>query len=154
MLVLGIALAIIRTVYLNKLPVAVNAEAAAAAFDTIVRFIRQGLRVLLAVGLVVAIAAFFTGPSVTAVRTRGAFKSGFDAIRGTGEKAGVTTGPVGTFVYQYRTPLRVTAVAVAALVLVFGGIPTGLTVLIIAIVLVLVLGLIELIGRPPAHAKT
>jgi len=38
-------------------------------------------------------------------------------------------------------------------VLVFWGIPTGLTVLIIAIVLVAVLGLIELIGRPPAQLK-
>ncbi|HET7012680.1 MAG TPA: hypothetical protein VFI65_02145 [Streptosporangiaceae bacterium] len=154
MVVLGIALGIIRTVYLNKLPVAVNAEAAAAAFDTLVRFIRQGLRVLLAVGLVVAIAAFFTGPSITAVRTREAFKSGFGSIRGTADRAGITTGPVGSWVYQHRTPLRITAVAIAALVLLFGGIPTGLTVLVIAIILVLVLGLIELIGRPPAQART
>lgn len=152
MLVLGVALAIGRTIYLNKLPVTVSADAAAAAFDTIVRFIRQGLRVLLVLGLVVAIAGFFTGPSVTAVRTRGAFTSAFAALRGTGERAGISTGPVGTWVYRHRTALRITAVAVAALVLVFWGIPTGLTVLVIALVLVLVLGIIELIGRPPARA--
>lgn len=152
MLVLGVALAIGRTIYLNKLPVTVSADAAAAAFDTIVRFIRQGLRVLLVLGLVVAIAGFFTGPSVTAVRTRGAFTSAFAALRGTGERAGISTGPVGTWVYRHRTALRITAVAVAALVLVFWGIPTGLTVLVIALALVLVLGIIELIGRPPARA--
>jgi hypothetical protein len=154
MIVLGVALAIVRTLYLNKLPVNVNAAAAAVAFDTLVRFIREGLRVLLALGLVVALAGFFTGPSVTAVRTRNALKTGLGAIRGTGERAGLTTGPVGAWVYRYRTALRVSAVSVAALVLVFGGIPTGLTVLVIAIVLLVVLGIIELIGRPPASATS
>jgi hypothetical protein len=154
MVVLGMALAISRTLYLGKLPGSVNAQAGAVAFDTLVRFIRQGLRVVLVVGLVVALAGFFTGRSVTAVRARAALKSGFAAIRGTGERAGISTGPVGSWVYRYRTPLRVAAVAVAALLLVFWGIPTGLTVLVIAIILVVFLGLIELIGRPPAEAKT
>ncbi len=153
MVVLGVVLAIGRTIYLGKLPPTVSADAAAAAFDTIVRFIRQGLRVLLVLGLVVTLAAFFTGPSVSAVKTRQAFRSWLATIRGTGERADVTTGPVGTWVDQHRTALRITAVAIAALVLVFWGIPTGLTVLIIAIVLVAVLGLIELIGRPPAQLK-
>ncbi len=152
MLVLGVALAVGRTLYLNKLPGTIPADAAAVAFDTIVRFIRQGLRVLLVLGLVVAIAGFFTGPSVTAVRTRQGFKSAFAAIRGTGERAGLTTGPVGAWVYKYRTALRIGAVTIAALVLVFWGIPTGLTVVVIAIVLVAVLGIIELIGRPPVRA--
>ncbi len=152
MLVLGVALAVGRTLYLNKLPGTIPADAAAVAFDTIVRFIRQGLRVLLVLGLVVAIAGFFTGPSVTAVRTRQGFKSAFAAIRGTGERAGLTTGPVGAWVYKYRTALRIGAITIAALVLVFWGIPTGLTVVVIAIVLVAVLGIIELIGRPPVRA--
>lgn len=152
MLVLAVALAIGRTLYLNKLPGTVPADAAAVAFDTIVRFIRQGLRVLLVLGMVVAIAGFFTGPSVTAVRTRQAFKSAFAAIRGTGERAGLTAGPVGRWVYKHRTALRIGAVAIAALVLVFWGIPTGLTVLVIAIALVVALGIIELIGRPPVKA--
>ncbi len=153
MLVLAAALAIGRTIYLNMLPATVSAPAAAAAFDTIVRFIKEGLRVLLVLGLIVALAGFLTGPSVTAIRTRQAFKSGFAAIRGTGERAGVTTGPVGTWVYRYRTALRVTAVAIAVLVFIFWGTPTGLTVLVIALVLVAVLGLIELIGRPPARPR-
>ena len=154
MIVLGVTLAITRTLYLNHLPGTINAAAAAVTFDTIIRFIRQGLRVLLVLGLVVALAGFFTGPSVTAVRTRHDFKAAFAWIRGAGDRAGLTTGPVGAWVYKYRTALRVTAVSIAALVLVFGGIPTGLTVLVIAIVLLVVLGIIELIGRPPAKAAS
>jgi hypothetical protein len=90
---------------------------------------------------------------VIAVRTRGAFKSGFAAIRGTGERAGISAGPVGTWVYRYRIALRVTAVVFAALLFVFWTNPTGLVALVIAIILLLVLGLLELIGRPPARQQ-
>ncbi|HEX9064987.1 MAG TPA: hypothetical protein VF843_07750, partial [Streptosporangiaceae bacterium] len=153
MLVLGAGLAIGRAIYLNKVPSSVlPADAAAVVFDTIVRFIRQGLRVLLVLGLIVAIAGFFTGPSVTAVKTRDAFKKAFGFVRGSGEKAGVSTGPVGEWIYRYRQPLRITAVAGAVLIFVFWTDPTGLVVALIAIFLLVVLGIIELIGRPPAVA--
>jgi len=156
MIVLGLGLAIARAIYLNKVPSSVlPADAAAVVFDTLVRFIKQGLRVLLVLGLVVAVAGFFTGPSVTAVRTRDGFKAAFGWVRGTGERAGLSTGPVGSWVYRYRTALRVAAVVLAGLVFVFWTDPTGLVVLLIAVVLVVGLGLIELIGRPPvkAHAE-
>jgi hypothetical protein len=154
MVVLGAGLTIGRAIYISKIPAStLPADAAAVVFDDLVRFIRAGLRTILVLGLVVAIAGFFTGPSATAVRTRAAFKSGFGAIRGTGERAGITTGPVGTWVYRYRTPLRVVAVAIAALAFVFWTDPTGLVVGMIALVLVIVLGLLELIGRPPAQAR-
>ena len=154
MLVLGLGLAIARAIYLSKIPSSVlPADAAAVVFDTLVRFIKQGLRVLLVLGLVVAVAGFFTGPSVTAVRTREAFTSAFGWIRGTGERAGLNTGPVGTWVYRYRTALRVAAVVIAGLVFVFWTDPTGIVVLVIAVLLALGLGLIELIGRPPLRPQ-
>ena len=49
---------------------------------------------------------------------------------------------------------RVGAVALAALVFVFWGQPTEAVVILIAILLLVVLGLIELIGRPPAKPAT
>ena len=154
MVVLGLGLTIFRGVYLNSVPPRVlPADAAAVLYDTLIRFIRDGLRVLLVVGLIVAIAAFFSGPSVTAVRTRSAFKSGFDWLRRSGEHAGVSTGPVGRWTYTHRRALRITAVAIAALVFVFWGQPTWVTAVVIAIVLLVVLGLIELIGRPPAQPQ-
>ena len=104
-------------------------------------------------GLVVAIGAFFSGPSVTAVRARGAVKSGFDWVRGAGESHGVSTGPVGRWTYGHRMALRIGAVALAALIFVFWGRPTAAVVIWLAVLLVVVLGLIELIGRPPARAK-
>ena len=68
MLVLGAGLAIARAIYLNSVPASASADAAAAAFDILVRFIRTALRTLLVVGLIVAVGAFFTGPSAAAVR--------------------------------------------------------------------------------------
>jgi len=154
MLVLGAALLIFRGVYLHSVPNSVfPSDAAAAAFDTLVRFIKIALRALLVLGLVVAIAAFMTGPSVSAVRTRAAFVKGFDWIRSTGERRGVSTGPAGQWTYAHRRALRISAVALAAVIFVFQGRPTPASVIVLVIVLLLVLGLIELIGRPPAKAE-
>ena len=153
MLVLGIALAIGRSIYLNSVPNSVlPADAAAVLFDTLVRFIKDGLRTLLVVGLIVAIAAFFTGPSVTAVRARGAVNGGLGWLRSSGERAGLRTGPVGRWTYQHRHALRIGAVALFALIFVFWGRPTAAVAIVLAILLLVVLGLIELIGRPPARA--
>ena len=152
MLVLAIGLLIARSIYLNSVPPSVlPGDAAAAAFDAMVYFIRVGLRVVLAVGLVIAIGAFITGPSRAAIQTRSALKSWLGWVRNFGERRGVSTGPVGEWTYAHRRGLRIGAVALFALIFVFWGHPTGLVVIVLVIVLLLVLGLIELIGRPPAE---
>jgi hypothetical protein len=151
MLVLAIGLLIARTIYLNSVPSNVlPADAASAAYDALVHFLKEGLRVVLAVGLVVAIAAFFTGPSRAAVRTRAGLKSGITWLRNFGERRGVSTGPVGQWTYRYRRGLQIGAVALMGLILVFWGQPTALVVILLVVILLVLLGLIELIGRPPA----
>ncbi len=155
MLVLAIGLEIFRSIYLSSVPSNVlPTDAAAAVFDAFVHFIKQSLRVVLAVGLVVAIGAFFTGPSHTAVRTRSALTSGMDWIRHYGERRGVSTGPVGQWTYLHRRSLRIGAVALFALIFVFWAQPTALVVILLVILLLVILGLIELIGRPPAAPQT
>lgn len=77
-------------------------------------------------------------------------KAGLGWIRSSGENADGRTGPAGTWTYAHRKGLRISAVAVAAVVFVFWSQPTGMVALIIAIILLAVLGLIELLGRPPA----
>jgi hypothetical protein len=154
MLVPAAGLFIFRGIYLNSVPSSkLPADAAAALFDTLVGFIKEGLRTVLVLGLVVAAGAFLTGPSVTAVRTRGAFAHGLGRIR-QGEHAGVRTGPAGAWTYAHRKALRISAVALAALVFVFWGQPSAAVVIVIAVLLLVVLGLIELIGsRPPARPE-
>jgi hypothetical protein len=151
MLVLGAGLAIARAIYLNSVPASVSADAAAAAFDILVRFIKTALRTLLVVGLIVAVGAFFTGPSTAAVATRSAISSGLGSLRRGGESAGLSTGPAGTWTHTHRHALRIAAVAIAALTFVFWGHPTAAVTIVIAVLLLVALGLIELIGRPPPH---
>ena len=154
MLVLGAGLAVFRSVYLSSVPSSVlPPDAAAVLYDDLVRFIRDALRLLLVVGLIIAIAAFFTGPSATAVSTRHAFSSALGRVRASGERAGLQTGPAGQWIHTHRRALRVTAVAIAALVFVFWDQPTWQVALIIAVVLLVVLGLIELIARSPAEPQ-
>src|SRR6266487_2093025 len=143
MLVLGAALLIARNLYLNSVPASAPADAA-AAFDILVRFIKTALRTLLVAGLVVAVGAFFTGPSAAAVRTRHALSSGLGRLRRGGQ-----SGPASRWTYAHRHALRIGAVALAALIFVFWGQPTAAVVIVIAVLLLVALGLIELIGRPP-----
>ena len=154
MLVLGAVLLVFRGVYLNSVPNDVlPSNAAAVMFDTLVRFIKEALRALLVLGLVVALAAFFTGPSVTAVRTRAGFVSAFAWLRSGGERKGLTTGPAGRWTYAHRHALRICVVGLAAIIFVFQGRPSAGSVIVLVIVLLVLLGLIELIGRPPAKAE-
>jgi len=147
MLVLGAGLAIARAFYLNSVPASASADAAAAAFDILVRFIRTALRTLLVAGLIVAAGAFFTGPSAAAAGTRSAFSSGLGRLR----RGGGSDGLAGAWTYAHRHGLRIGAVALAALIFVFWGRPTAAVTIVIAVLLLVVLGLIELIGRPPLH---
>jgi hypothetical protein len=150
MLVLGIGLQIGRSIYLNSVPPSVlPSDAAAAAYDTLIRFIKEGLRAMLVVGLVVALAAFFTGPSTAAAGTRRAIVSWSGWLRGFAERKGVSTGPAGKWTYAHRKGLRVSAVGLVALIFVFWGQPTSA----LGIVLLVLLGLIELIGRPRMAAR-
>jgi hypothetical protein len=155
MLVPAVGLSIFRGIYLGSVPSSVlPADAAAALFDTLVAFIKEGLRTVLVAGLVIAAGAFLTGPSVTAVWIRGALTRGLDRVRRGGEHAGVRTGPVGTWTYAHRKGLRIGAVALAALIFVFWGQPSAATVIVIAVLLLVVLGLIQLIGRAPGRPET
>jgi hypothetical protein len=150
MLLLALGLAVFRSVYLDAVPPQVLPhDAAAVLYDTIVRFLRAGLRTVLVLGLVVAAGAFLTGQSVTAVRTRQSLAGAIGWLRGGAEHAGLRTGPVGTWVYANKRALRIAAVAVAGLALVFWGRPTGKVVIGLALALLAVLAIIEFLGRPP-----
>jgi len=107
---------------------------------------------VLVFGLVIALAGFFMGRSVTAVRARAGLKAGIAWLRGGAERAGFRTGPVGAWVYTYKRVLRIAVIAVAALVLVFWDRPTGKVIIVIALCVLVVLAIIEFLGRPPSPA--
>jgi hypothetical protein len=157
MLLLALSLAIFRSIYLDAVPAAVLPhDAAAVAYDTIVAYLRLGLRAVLVLALVVAAGAFLSGPSTTAVGTRQRLTAAIGRLRGGAGQAGLRTGPVGAWVDANKQLLRIGAVTLAVLALVFWGQPTGKVILLLAGLLLVALALIEFLGQPrrPTVAPT
>jgi hypothetical protein len=149
MVLLALALAVFRSIYLDGVPASVLPhDAAAVLYDTVARFLRLGLRTILVLALVVAAGAFLSGSSATAVHTRQGLTGAIAWLQGSAEQAGFRTGPVGTWVHANKRALRIGAVVLAALALVFWNRPTGKVVLGLTLVLLVVLALIEFLGRP------
>ncbi len=121
MLVLGLTLTAFRYVYLDRLPPDVSQPAAAAVYDTLIRFLRVSVRAIGALALVTAIGAFLIGPSRAAVTVRSAGRSSIGALR---EVAGVRPGAAGRFVHRRKRWLGALILAVAAVVLFLWSYPT------------------------------
>ena len=154
MVLMGVALAIGRTWYVNTTPGNVlTSTAAGGVFDTLVRFLRTALRAVAVFGLVVAFIAYVSGPSQGALRLRRGFTQGIGSLRGSAESAGWQTGRVGTWTYAHRTALRATAFGLGGLILVFWSQPTAWVVLFIALLVLLLLAVIEFLGRPAQPAS-
>ncbi|KAA9163602.1 hypothetical protein FPZ12_008825 [Amycolatopsis acidicola] len=148
MLVVAAALLITRGALVGAVPPRA-AIATGDSYDIIVRFLRDGLRTVFAVGVVVAAGAFLAGPSTTAVAIRKGTKKAIGVLR----FGGLRTGPVGPWVHAHLTALRVALVGVAVLVFVFLDRPSGLTVLIIALVLVFCLAVVQFLDQPASAAR-
>lgn len=154
MVLLGAGLALARTLYVETTPADIlTAQSAGNVFETLVRFLRSSLRAVAVLFLLLAVAAFMTGPSTGAVRARGSVQRGLGSLRGSAEAAGWQTGPVGDWIYAHRGALRFTTFLAGGLALMFWSQPTVWVVVGVAAIVVLVLLLIELLGRPPATAQ-
>jgi hypothetical protein len=149
LVVLAAGLLVARGLLVGAVPPA-GAPAAASGFDIIVGSLRTAGRSLLVLALVVALGAFLAGSSATAVGVRRWATGLLNRIR----VGPSSTSPVATWVRAHVRGLRIGAVALAALVFVFLNQPSGVTILIIAAVLLVVLGAIEFLGRPGPVAST
>jgi hypothetical protein len=142
MVVLAVGILVARSLMVGAVPAAA-APATASGFDIVVTYLRLGLRALLVLGLVVALAGFLAGRSDTAVRIRRSVADRLHSARG--PAAG---GPVPTWVRAHVRGLRIGAVALAVLTFVFLTQPTGITILVLAAALLVVLAVIEYLARP------
>jgi hypothetical protein len=150
MVVLAGALLVLRAVLVDSVP-SRSAPATTATFDLVVRFLRDGLRTVLVLGLVVAAGAFLAGPAATAVRIRATAAGSMDRLRERGLKAGLRTGRVGGWVHTHAGALRFAAVGLAVLVFVFLDRPSGLAVLTIALSLLACLAVVQFLDQGPVR---
>ncbi|WEO96315.1 hypothetical protein A6P39_021040 [Streptomyces sp. FXJ1.172] len=160
--VLGIGLRVFRVIYLDALPASVSQDAAGAVYDTLTQFLHIMVRMVVALGVVIALAAWLSGPGPRAGLVRRLWATGIGAVRGTADHAGLRTGPVGPFVRRYRTWITWTLVAVALVVYLLWSYPTGWVVVGLALCLLFLLAVLEFLAaggapdepRPPATTAT
>ncbi|MFJ8662501.1 hypothetical protein [Streptomyces sp. NPDC093795] len=148
---LALGLRLFRAIYLDALPAGVSQAAAGSVYDTFTHFLYTTVRMVVALGVVVALAAWLTGPGRRAGLVRGLWSSGIGAVRSTADRAGLRTGPVGPFVRRYRTWINWILVAAALLAYLLWSYPTGWVVVGIALVLLLALALTEFLGAAPGR---
>ncbi|MFE9255755.1 hypothetical protein [Streptomyces sp. NPDC006879] len=149
MLVLGAALTIFRVVYLNALPDSVSQPAAESVYDILTRYLRTTVRTTVAAGVVVALAAWLTGPSRWATLSRQLWDSGIHSVRDTADRAGLRTAPVGAFVRNRRGWITWILVAVTVLVYFLWSYPTGWVVIGLALTLLFALAVVEFLAAEP-----
>lgn len=143
--VLGIGLSVFRIVYLDHLPADTNQAAAGAVYDQMTRFLRMTVRMVIVLGVLVAVGAWLSGAGRWATRVRSAWETGIGAVR---QAVGPsTTGPVGPWVHRYRHALRWVVVVGAGLAVLLWSYPTGLVVFWIALVAVGVLAVVEFLDE-------
>lgn len=146
-LALGVGLTLVRTLYVETTPAGVlTAESAGNVFDLLVHFLRTSLRATAVAGLLVALAAFATGPSLVAVRGRAVVDRGFGAARR--GAAGPRLDAVGRWVHRHARGLRLTTFLAAGLALVFWNRPTAGDVLLVGLLAVVALAVIAFLDLP------
>jgi hypothetical protein len=146
MVVLAAGLLIARGFLVGAVP-ARAAPATASGFDIAVTYLRYGLRVLLVLGLVLALAGYLAGRSENAVRLRRWASAHLHSMRG----GPAADGSVARWTRGHVRGLRIGAVALALLSFVFLTQPSGVAILVIATLLLVVLAVIEFLARPGAE---
>jgi hypothetical protein len=148
---LSLFLFVARGIYLNA---ATNGglpyDAAAAVYDTLLRFLHTAVRSVLAFSIVVLIAVFFSGPSRLAVWFRSRMRWTANWLGTESERAGWHWLASNTFVVRRKAALRSITAALAFLVLLFWKHPTPLRIVGLALLTLVVLAIIEFFGREPA----
>jgi len=148
---IGAGLAIGRSIYLDAVTSpSLPSDTAAAVFDTLVRFLRYGIRLVIAIALVVALAAWITGPTRAATGLRSTARRIVGGAGASAGERGVTFGSFGAWVARYRTGLRIGAVLLALVALLLWNHPRGGTVLLLAVLLLVALAAIEFVARAGA----
>jgi len=142
MIVLGIGLLIGRHLFQNGVPPdLLPTPTVGQVYDSVVRFLREGIRIVAGVALLLALIAWVLGPSTYAVTVRGWLKTGYRWII---DRIG--RGSVGDFIGAHTMPITWVTVGVGLfffLVLGLGSLASIITIVVIFAILVL---LIQAVG--------
>ncbi|MGY3317085.1 hypothetical protein [Arthrobacter sp. H-02-3] len=147
MALLALGLVIGRSILLNSIPPdTVSPAAAQSLVETLLVPLRTSVRLVFAVGLLIALAAFLTGHSRPAEFVRHGLATAGDYING---KVGADqVRPWQLWLARYRRILDSVIIGTAVLVLIFWQDPTAAVAIWTAVFAVLAVLLVELLCRP------
>ncbi|HXW82701.1 MAG TPA: hypothetical protein VEJ84_24600 [Acidimicrobiales bacterium] len=149
MIVVGILLMVLRHAYVSGIPDNVAPpQTSAYVFDTLVRYLRWGIRAVFVVGLLVALGVWLSGPSSAATSIR---RGTLNWTRGVGEQH--PAGSVSVFVARYTNPLRIAIIALGGIILLLTE-PSAGTIILLAVIVVLLLLAVEALRAPVAHTAS
>jgi hypothetical protein len=153
--ILGAAITIGRYFYLDAVVSATLPRATAAAvFDILVRYLRQGVRAVAVAALLVALIAWVTGSGKAAVRVRTTFAEVFGGLGDRAESVGWNFGGFGRFVHTYRNPVLVAGVFVGLLTLVFADRVSAGRILLTTLGVLLYVGVVQFVSRAADVGET
>ena len=152
-LLLGLAaVALARENVLSNLPPTVRSpQAAASLWDTVVRFLLDGIKSLIVLCAIVILLTLLAGPSRAAHAIRHGLNRLLDWLGGLIGRTGLNLGPVPGALQRSRVAIRVGIVVVAFLSLVIWQRPGIAGTLGVTAIALAVLAIIEIIARVPPH---
>jgi len=155
-LLLGLgAIALARQSVLSSLPDSVRSpEAAAALWDTLIRFLIDGIKTLIVLSAIVILLTLLAGPSRAAHAIRHGLNRLLDGIAGVLARTGLKLGPVPRVLAGNRVAIRVGLVVLAFMSLVVWRYPGVEGTLWVTAITLAVLAIIEIIARLPRPAQT
>ncbi|HEY3674192.1 MAG TPA: hypothetical protein VGN51_24905 [Acidimicrobiia bacterium] len=139
-----VLLAIGRSLYLDA---TVNKDAAKAVFDILVRNLRYGVITLAVVGVIIALVAYFAGPSAPAKATRRLAGAGIAGARTKAGDLGYPPNPVEEFVGAHKRLLELVIAGLAVVALVVWDQPGVGAVLFLFVIALLLVGVVEFLAR-------
>jgi hypothetical protein len=116
-------------------------------FDILVRNLRYGVIVLGLIGVIVALVAYFAGPSAPAKATRKLASRGISGARDKAGDLGYQPNAFEELVGAHKRAIEWVIAAVAVLVLVVWDRPGITVVLFIAVVALILVGVVEFLAR-------
>jgi hypothetical protein len=137
-------LAIGRSLYLDAV---VNKDAARAVFDILVRNLRYGMITLAVVGVIIAVVAYFVGPSAPAKATRRLAGAGIAGARNKAGDLGYQPNRFEEFVGAHKRGLELAIAGLAVVALVLWDQPTVGVVLFLFVAALILVGLVEFFAR-------
>ncbi|WP_067709321.1 hypothetical protein [Nocardia yamanashiensis] len=147
MVVLAATIGIARSAYVHATPAdALSPAVAAVMIDAFLTPLRTTLRAVFALGVVIALIGFLSGPSASATAVRARYNRALAAIRA--RRTDRAPLAIESAAARFRSPLRVLVIAAAAVTLIAWSYPTGSVVVVTVVVTAASLLVVELLAAP------